>query len=32
MADYVFAVNVGMDFITCVKEANYPGVTVTTKW
>ena len=32
MADYVFADNVGMDFITCVKEANYPGVTVTTKW
>jgi penicillin-binding protein 2 len=31
-AEYVFADDVDLDFITRIKEYNYPGVTVVTKW
>lgn len=32
ISEYIFAQNVDLDFITYVKEQNFPGVTVSTKW
>lgn len=31
-SEYVFAEDVNLDFIACIKEKKYPGVTIVTEW
>lgn len=31
-AEYVFANDISLDFITCIKEKKYPGVSIVTEW